>query len=151
MDASKQAINLLNKNSKDKNIFICKDICKPMKKFIQKKSFTYIYARFFIHAINLKQERVFFSNCKKILKKEGKIFLEFRTTKDSFFKIGKKLSKYEYISDHYRRFIDIESLEKRLKKYRYKIEYKKSGINLAKFKKENPYICRIILVSENNF
>lgn len=151
MDASKQAINLTNKNSNNKKYFFCRDICKPKKIFSQKKLFTYIYARFFLHAINLKQERIFFSNCKKILKKDGKIFLEFRTTKDPFFKIGKKLSKYEYISDHYRRFINIKNFEKRLKKYRYKIEYKKSGINLAKFKKENPHICRIILVHENNF
>ena len=146
LDISRQAINSNNRKNIGKNFFIYKNFCKPLKNKIQKNLFGYVYARFFIHAINLKEEKIFFANCKKFLKKDGKIFLEFRTIKDSFFKLGTKISKYEYFTDHYRRFIDIKMLKKRLKNYGFKIEYKKIGKNLAKYKKENPHVCRLILV-----
>lgn len=149
-DVSKQAINSTTKKFPQKNIFFCKDICRPIKKKIQKDLYGYIYARFFLHAIDLNQEKIFFSNCKKILDKNGKVFLEFRTIKDPIFKLGKKISKYEYFTDHYRRFIDIELFEKRIEKFGFIIEFKKSGINLAKFKKENPHVCRVILTHKRN-
>jgi len=148
-DCSKQAINLNIKKLSQKKVFFCKDICRPIKKK-NNKLYDYIYARFFLHSIDLNQEKNFFSNCKKILDKKGKIFLEFRTIKDPIFKSGRKISRYEYFTDHYRRFIDVELFENRVKRFGFIIEYKKSGINLAKFKKENPHVCRIILRLKHN-
>ena len=45
-------------------------------------------------------------------KKESKIYLEFRTDKDPLIKKGKKISKYERYTDHYRRFINIDTFKK---------------------------------------
>ena len=72
-----------------------------------------MYARFFLHTLNAKPEILFFKFCEKILPRNGKILLEFRTINDLLILKGKKISQYERITDHYRRFIDIDFLLKR--------------------------------------
>ena len=57
---------------------------------------------------------------------------------------GKKISKYERLTDHYRRFIDVNDFIKKIKKYDFEIIEIKQGINLSKFGSENPHICRLI-------
>ena len=46
------------------------------------------------------------------MKKNSKLFLEFRTTKRSFNEDRKKISNNEVISDHYRRFINVQEFLK---------------------------------------
>ena len=130
-----------NKNIFKKN-FIKKNIC--MKNLNFKKKFDVLYARFFIHAINAKEQENFFKNVKKILRKRALIFLEFRTIKDPLIKKGIKISKHERYDDHYRRFIDPHEFKNKMKKMNFKIIYKKTGINLSKTKNDNPHLCRII-------
>ena len=83
------------------------------------------------------------------MKKNGEIYIEFRTDQDPLYKQGNKISKYEYIFGHYRRFINIGLFKKRIQKYGFKIKFMLSSFNLAKFKTENPHICRMILVKKN--
>ena len=54
------------------------------------------------------------------------------------------LGKHEYMTTHYRRFIEPKVLKKKLSKF-LKIIYFKESKNLAKFKNENPCVIRIIL------
>jgi ubiquinone/menaquinone biosynthesis C-methylase UbiE len=128
-----------------KNVFYLKNFCK--KNVILKKNyFQYIYARFFLHTIKKKEQDCFFKNSKKFLKKNGMIFLEFRTIKDDLYNKGKKISKYERITDHYRRFIDPNKLRNEVKKkYNFKIVYFKSSNKFAVYKNDKPHICRLIL------
>jgi ubiquinone/menaquinone biosynthesis C-methylase UbiE len=111
---------------------------------IQNKKINFIYARFFIHAINESSEDIFLKNLRKNFKNNTLIALEFRTIKDVLMKKGKKLSKYERLTDHYRRFIDPKKFEKKLQNLNFKILYKKHGINLSKSPNDNPHLCRII-------
>ena len=53
------------------------------------------------------------------------------------------MGKHEFISSHYRRFIDPKIIKEKLKR-NFKILYFKQGINFAKYKKENPWVLRII-------
>lgn len=147
IDRSKKAIDKCKK-IKIGN-FICGNFCSydfKYKTFFKKKIlFSNIYARFFLHAINIKNESAFFYNCKKLLKKNGRIYLEFRTIKDPLMKKGKKISKYERITDHYRRFIHVNELTDRIKKYKLKIQYIKQSNKFAVFKKDKPHICRLVI------
>ena len=111
---------------------------------IQNKKINFIYARFFIHAINESSEDIFLKNLRKNFKCNTLIALEFRTIKDVLMKKGKKLSKYERLTDHYRRFVDPKKFEKKLQNLNFKILYKKLGINLSKSPNDNPHLCRII-------
>ena len=70
--------------------------------------------------------------------------MEFRTTKDILKKKGKKISLNERLTDHYRRFIDINNFKKKLKTMKFKILYTKLGINLSKSPNDNPHLCRIV-------
>lgn len=103
-----------------------------------------MYARFFLHTLNSKFEILFFKFCKKILPRNGKILFEFRTINEPLILKRKKISQYERITDHYRRFIDIDLLLKRTE-HKFVPIFKIQGFGLAIFKKENPHICRIIL------
>ena len=111
---------------------------------IQNKNITLIYARFFIHAINELSENIFLKYLAKNFTTKTLIALEFRTIKDVLMKKGKKISKYERLTDHYRRFIDPKKFEKKLQNLKFKILYKKLGINLSKSPNDNPHLCRIV-------
>ena len=117
---------------------------------IQNKKINFIYARFFVHAINEASENIFLKNLRKNFKSNTLIALEFRTIKDVLMKKGKKLSKYERLTDHYRRFIDPAKFEKKLQNLEFKILYKKLGINLSKSPNDNPHLCRIIFKNFDN-
>jgi ubiquinone/menaquinone biosynthesis C-methylase UbiE len=111
---------------------------------IKNKNINFIYARFFLHAINEISENVFLKNLSKNFKTNTLIAVEFRTVKDVLMKKGKKLSKYERLTDHYRRFIDPKKFEKKLEMLKFKILYKKLGINLSKSFNDNPHLCRMV-------
>lgn len=140
LDASKIAIKNNLKNFK-KITFLNKNICS--KNFNINKKFDIIYARFFLHAINYKNQNLFLKNIKKILKKKGVIFLEFRTIKDKMMLKGKKLSNNERVFGHYRRFIDVQEFIIDLKKVGFKINYISQSNNFANFKNEKPHVCRM--------
>ena len=146
MDQSSVAIknNNIKKNKLNlKNIFFKKMSINNLKYFKSKK-IKYVYARFFLHAINRKKEDIFLNNLKKNFDSKTLIALEYRTIKDKLMKKGKKISKYERFTDHYRRFVDPKKFDEKIKKRNFKTIYKKQGINLSKTPKDNPYLCRIV-------
>ena len=71
------------------------------------------------------------------------LFIETRTINDEIYGKGKKIGKHEYVTSHYRRFIDPRDLKKKLSKFT-KILYFKESKNYAKFKNQNPWILRVI-------
>ena len=146
MDQSTVAIK--NNNIKKKKLNLKNILFKKMSinslKYFKSKKIKYVYARFFLHAIDRKKEDIFLNNLKKNFDSNTSIALEYRTIKDKLIKKGKKISKYERFTDHYRRFVDSKKFEEKLKKKKFKIIYKKEGINLSKTPKENPYLCRLV-------
>lgn len=133
-----------SKKLKIKNLHFYKCSVNQIKKIKKKNSLNFIYARFFLHSINAKKEDLLLKNLSKYNKINPLIAFEFRTDLDKLMKKGKKLSKFERYTDHYRRFINVPSFEKKLFNYGFKIIYKKTGINLSKTKNDNPHLCRII-------
>jgi len=132
------------KKLKIKNLHFYKCSVNQIKKIKKKNSLNFIYARFFLHSINAKKEDLLLKNLSKYNKINPLIAFEFRTDLDKLMKKGKKLSKFERYTDHYRRFINVPSFEKKLFNYGFKIVYKKTGINLSKTKNDNPHLCRIV-------
>lgn len=142
IDKSTNAIKILkNKYSIIKDKFVNYDFCIFFNKIIKDKNFS-VYSRFTLHAINYKKEQIFFKNLSKQKKLEY-LFIETRTLKDEFYGKGKKVGLHEFVSSHYRRFIDPNIIKKDLSKY-FKIKYFKQAKNFAKFKGENPCVLRII-------
>ena len=146
VDKSKKAIEINNKKNKNKNIKFF-NININNKKFLELGKFDFIYARFFLHTINQISENKLIRNLTKLgIVKKTIILFEFRTVKDPLFNLGKKLKKNERFTDHYRRFIDVNELKKKLMKInKFKIMKIIESKGLAKFKKEDPVVCRLII------
>jgi hypothetical protein len=71
------------------------------------------------------------------------LFIEVRTVYDELYGVGKKLKKNEYLTSHYRRFIDPMIFKKQIEK-KFSIKLFKIRRNFAKYKNENPLVLRII-------
>ena len=148
-----KSIKIINRNKKLQSLKKIKNISfkagdiKNNKIFdkIKNIKFSIIYARFFIHAISEKLENRLLNKLKLMCPLNCHICLEFRTTKDKLMQKGKKISKYERLTDHYRRFININDFIKKIKKYNFEIIEIKQGINFSKFGSDNPHMCRLIL------
>ena len=142
--ASKLIKTKLNKKSEKKKIFN-----ENFVKFNYKKNIDgefSIYSRFTWHSINKKNETIFLNKMSKISNLKY-LFIETRSDKDELCGVGKKISKNEYITDHYRRFINKNDLLKKIKRS-FKILYIKESKGFSKFKNENP--CLIRLIAEKN-
>jgi tellurite methyltransferase len=139
-----KSTEILKKNKKNykkySNQFIKKNFCTFFKKKISTPFI--VYSRFTWHSINYNDEKKLIRSLKgnKDLKY---LFIETRTINDEIYGKGKKLGRHEFMTSHYRRFIDSKQLKKKLSKF-LKIIYFKESKNLAKFKKENPCVARII-------
>lgn len=146
IDKSKIAIDINNKKADylDLNNISFKNLKSQQIKFFKKK-ITFIYARFFIHAISEKVENKFLNDLKNYFGKKVTVGLEFRTTNDMLINKGIKIGTNERFYTHYRRFVDLKKFEKKLKDKNFKILYKKVGVNLSKTSTENPYLCRLII------
>nr|WP_317331028.1 class I SAM-dependent methyltransferase [uncultured Romboutsia sp.] len=108
-------------------------------------SYDYIYSRFSIHSISVEQENILLKKAYKSLNKDGKIFIEARSIKDEFYGLGKNVGKNEYIYEgHYRRFIDRNEIEKKMKEIGYKIDLSIEDKGLAVYKNQDPVVIRII-------
>ena len=122
------------------------------KKFMKLGKFDFIYCRFLLHAISKKIENKLLGSISKLcIKKKTIIMLEFRTTKDPLIKKGKKIGYNETFTNHFRRFIDVKILLKNIiKTIKFKIIKVLEKKGFAKFKNENPVVCRL-LIKRNNY
>lgn len=138
--------NELVKVNRNKKIYF-KSTSVVSPSILKLGKFEYIYSRFFLHTINEKLQKKLFSDILgKITKKNSLCFFEFRTIKDKMYNVGFKQSKYERITDHYRRFIDVKKFVKLDYIYKnFEIIYLIERKNLSIYKKDNPVVCRIVL------
>ena len=107
-----------------------------------------IYSRFTMHSIDLISQEIILNKLKQ-LNNQFTFFLEVRTIYDEFFGKGEKLKKNEFIDTHYRRFIDPSEFINIINKD-FTIEYLKVSNGLAKFKKEDPIVLRMIFSNKIN-
>jgi len=103
-----------------------------------------VYSRFTIHAIKEKEENIVIQKTASLLQKGGIFAIEVRSTKDPLCGVGKCVGKNEYITTHYRRFIDSDEFIKKVLKD-FKIKYFTEEDNLSVYKDDNPVLIRLIL------
>lgn len=144
IELSKSATKIIKKklkNREEKNkIFNDNFVNFDYKKNIQ-GDFS-IYSRFTWHSISKKSENIFLKKMARIPNLKY-LFIETRSDKDELCGVGKKISKNEFITDHYRRFINKNDLLKKIKKT-FKIIYLKESKGFSKFKNEDPCLIRLI-------
>ena len=105
-----------------------------------------LYSRFTIHAITEKTENMVLSKAYELLPGKGLFLIEVRTVNDDLFGKGKQISNNEYVTDHYRRFIDASLFLKKCLNIGWKIKYFIEDHGLAVYKDEDPVVARVVLV-----
>ena len=152
VDQVKNEIDFLNKNFNEENItFIAEDFTSlenTNNKLIKNTKYDYIYSRFTFHSINEEKENNTLDWIENNLKKEGLFLLEARSIKDPMFKQGNTLSDTENFTTHYRRYMELEKILKKLELKNLKVIYKKEDKDLAVYKDDNPVVIRIIAMKE---
>ncbi len=117
--------------------FACENRCTNNVTFIKKDWDTIrtvfptqdvTYSRFFLHCLTNEQIK------ELLVWAKGTVMFEFRAKGD----------EPVLWTNHERNFIDGEWLLKQMLKIGYKIIYYKKGFNMAKFKRENPLVIRVV-------
>lgn len=147
LDLCREEISFLNKNYKSRKLgeggnklrFKCADFTR----YKSRQKFDVIYSRFTIHSISEEQEVDTIKNSYKNLIDGGVLLIEARSMKDDMFSKSEKLSNHEGVTDHYRRFIDLEIISNNLRKNNFEIMFSIESRGLAIYKDEDPYIIRI--------
>ncbi len=112
--------------------------------YAAKDTFEYIYSRFTLHSVDMEGERRTFVNAYNSLKPGGLFFIEVRSIFDELMGEGKEVGEYEYITDHYRRFVEIEQMISNGKAAKLTPIFVQQDKDLAPFKSENPIVIRLI-------
>lgn len=147
IDSSENVINSLRDSYPDGDIlFVCDDFTRSNTLYQQQ--YDYCYSRFTLHAINLQQEDYVVKNVYQALKKGngiGFFFIEVRSVNDDIYGKGEQVEDDAYIYEgHYRRFIRINDLQKRLESNGFKIIYAEESNGFAPYKDRNPMVIRIV-------
>jgi SAM-dependent methyltransferase len=144
IDGSLEAINNCKQNfNHDLLDFFCYDIEEPsfyekIKEIIIIRNKNVIfYSRFFLHAINEKQQNFLINNLKNIMSKDSLCFFEFRTNRDEF--------QEKITSSHYRRYISPTDFTVKVTRMGFDILYFVEGFGYAKYRKDDAHIARFIL------
>lgn len=145
IDASQVAIDNLNYQYRnERNIcFVCDDFVKATS--IYCSQFDYIYSRFSLHAIDAKQEDDLFNRVGLALKAEGFFLVEVRSVNDDIYGKGEKVAEDSYVYDgHFRRFLRLDNLCKKLEENGFEILYAKEDKGFAPFGDSDPFIIRVV-------
>jgi len=147
-DLSHKAILAMqNEGTPNADFAVC-DVSKPghVKSLVEtarkeakedKNSNLTLYNRFFIHALDEKQELVYLKKVADVTKAGDIFYMEFRCSLDA------ALDK-EHGKGHYRRYVETDNFLDLLKSLGFKINYHITGQGMAKYKAEDPFVSRII-------
>lgn len=142
VDSSKSAIESIDRHGMD--IFaVCNDFV--ITKALKCIDYDYCYARWSIHAINQVQQDTLIPNIHHALKKAGLLFIEVRTVSDVKYGQGECIGKHEYFCDnHYRRFIEPDSLLNQLKDNGFEIISSEESDGFSVVGDDSPTLLRLV-------
>ena len=144
VDQSSEVIKLNKIESRDNNVkFMTANFTSMDYSTIVEGNIS-IYSRFTLHALNYDEEFFFL---KSIIDNDKLKYLmiEARSINDALYGIGKEVGKHEYISSHYRRFIDPDDLQKKLSK-NFRILFFEENKGFSKTDDDDPCLIRILAI-----
>jgi len=101
-----------------------------------------IYSRFTLHAINYQEEARLLEH----LNNEPGLqylFIEARSLGDSLYGQGDEVGTHEFVTSHYRRFIDPQALQDKLKE-KFEVLFFEENQGFAKTPTEDPCLIRLV-------
>ena len=103
-----------------------------------------LYSRFSLHAVDEITAHDALEWGYQHLTPGGKLFLEVRSCDDPHYGEGVQVDDNAFVTDHYRRFVTLDSLHHELERIGYRVEYEVCKRGFAPFKDEDPKVIRII-------
>jgi SAM-dependent methyltransferase len=103
-----------------------------------------VYGRFVVHAMPEDAESRALRESRRLLRNGGRLFLEFRTTRDPLMAKGAQLGDSERLTDHYRRFIDFKEFCARLSSLGFDLEFAIEKQGLAAYGDDDPIVGRVV-------
>lgn len=110
----------------------------------KRKAVDSIYSRFTLHSVSEKLEKDTLDWAFKTLKPNGILLVEIRSVLDELYGKGEPLNTNEFMTSHYRRFVEFEPFVQRIQKAGFSIIYKIQSKGLAPYKSEDPVVIRVI-------
>ena len=110
----------------------------------KQNSVDYIYSRFTLHSVTKDQEIKTHQWAYGTLNENGLYFIEIRSIHDELYGQGEKLDDNAFLTDHYRRFVKLDSFIQRIQDVGFDILYKIQSKGLAPYKNEDPVVIRVI-------
>jgi len=107
-----------------------------------------IYSRFSLHSVTEDAESSILLKTYEILPRNGLFLTEVRTILDELFRQGKKIGEKEFVTDHYRRFIESSEFLKKCLSMGWKVKYFTENRGLASYKNEDPTVARFVLMKK---
>ena len=144
VDQSNEAIEL--NRSKYKDIRFVRDNFTSMDYSNLTNNHISIYSRFTLHALNYLEEKSFFKSILKN-KKLKYLMIETRSINDALYGEGEKVGEHEFITSHYRRFIDPEIIKKTIS-VNFKILSFEENTGFSKTQNDDPCLIRIIAIKK---
>jgi SAM-dependent methyltransferase len=141
LDASEQAIALCEMRRRHRNVRYEKYALGDQTGGVfpygpQNGGNTLIYARFFLHAIDEREEDLFLKLTSRLATKNSIVALEYRCLDDVNIK--------KEFGDHFRRYIQHDLLCKKMESLGFEIAYQIKGRGMAKYKSEDAVVGRCI-------
>ncbi|MBH10751.1 MAG: hypothetical protein CMG74_10460 [Candidatus Marinimicrobia bacterium] len=113
--------------------------------FSQFGSIDVFYSRFTLHAINNDDEKTLISKIYDSMNKNGMLLIEARTINDPLFGKGNQVGKNEFVTDHYRRFINSNKFISKALSIGFKLKYFNEQNGLSIYKDDDPVLMRVLL------
>ena len=104
-----------------------------------------VYSRFTLHSISLQQEDSLLSHLFQGLNAGDLFLIEARTVNDALCGVGEKVGHNEYITDHYRRFIDANAFINKVMSLGFTLCYFNESDGLSVYKDDDPVLMRLVL------
>ena len=107
-----------------------------------------LYSRFTLHAINYSEEEVLLENISTLKNLEW-LFFEARTIRDKIYGQGEQVGKHEFVTSHYRRFIDPEVFIDKVENLGFKVVDFSESEGYSKLDENDPNLMRLIINKKN--
>jgi bifunctional enzyme CysN/CysC len=111
------------------------------------ETFDAIYCRFVLHAMPLAEEKETLGAMHKVLRPNGRVYIECRSINDPRARVGEIISATERFDGHYRRFIVQEDLVARVKEAGLHVVSCVESNGLAVHATEDPVVIRLVAES----
>lgn len=103
-----------------------------------------VYSRWTIHSVDEESAERALSWCAGNIIERGILMIEVRTINDHLYGEGKLVGRNAYITDHYRRFVVPDELQRQLEELGFEICYFEEAQGFSVYKDDDPVLLRVM-------